>query len=157
MTMMTWEKTLDPWAEPEDYDNPHFRSAQVREKKVFKRKKQIFLETINEGNEHDVEEKSIEFARWLREQYKPKITSGYNPFVYFTQFNSSSVDVSLEFYVDDIRLNNYRRKDRVIRELAAEIKRRFDSHKPKPIEVPWPQTVVHFPEDSSGKVRVERD
>jgi small-conductance mechanosensitive channel len=92
-----------------------------------------------------VEEKTGEFAKWLREQFKPKISSGNNPFVYFVEFDASTVDVSLEFYVDDIRLNNYRRKDRVIRDLATRIKREFDAHEP-PIEFPWPQMELHAKE-----------
>jgi MscS family membrane protein len=143
--MELWENTRDPWAEVGDYNNPHFIRAVEKERKVFERKKKIFLDTINEGTEHDVEEKTSDFAKWLREQFKPKITSGYNPFVYFVQFDSSTVDVSLEFYVDDIRLNNYRRKDRVIRDLAAKIKREFDAHDP-PIEFPNPQSDVHVKE-----------
>ncbi|MDR1026020.1 MAG: mechanosensitive ion channel [Lactobacillus sp.] len=71
----------------------------------------------------------------------PKVTKKPAPYVVFTGFGESSLDLELRAYISDVmsRLS-------ISSELRSEIKRRFEEAR---IEIPFPQQVVH---DSSQNV-----
>jgi small-conductance mechanosensitive channel len=90
-------------------------------------------------------------AEWLTSHYKMPVPSWKNPEVVFVGFADSSINLQLNFYIDDIRLNHFRRKAKAMTEVAEEISMRFaqgikveGEEKLKQIEIPFPQTDIHF-------------
>ncbi len=81
----------------------------------------------------------------LTNEYKIIPPEWKNPFVKFLDFGASSVDLRLSFYVDDIRREHYERIQRIKRDVALEMHRRFGSDEEN-IEIPFPQTDIHFKE-----------
>ena len=81
------------------------------------------------------------FSAWVRERYKPIPDHWKNPHVSFKAFGASSVDIAVEFYIDDIRLEHYYRRSRVLTEIGIGI---FNVFRREGIEIPFPQTDVWF-------------
>lgn len=81
------------------------------------------------------------FSAWVRDRYKPIPDHWKNPHVSFKAFGASSVDIAVEFYIDDIRLEHYYRRSRVLTEVGIGI---FNVFRREGIEIPFPQTDVWF-------------
>jgi small-conductance mechanosensitive channel len=91
------------------------------------------------------------FRDWLSSHYKMPVPGWKDPEAIFVGFADSSINLQLNLYVDDIRLNHFLRKARAVTEVAEEISMRFaqgikveGAEKPKPIEIPFPQTDIHI-------------
>ena len=81
--------------------------------------------------------------KWLIESIVPRWK---DPNAKFMDFGASSVDLRLTFYIDDIRLEHFERRQRVTTDIANEIHARFAEEN---IEIPFPQSDVHFKEPLS--------
>lgn len=76
---------------------------------------------------------------WVTTQYKTRPEPWKDPFVEAKGFGASSVDLTLKYFVDDVRLEHYERSRRVATELIMAIHERFKQHN---IEIPFPQQDV---------------
>ncbi len=92
------------------------------------------------------------FSAWVKDRYKPIPDHWKNPHVSFKAFGASSVDIAVEFYIDDIRLEHYYRRSRVLTEVGIGI---FNVFRREGIEIPFPQTDVWF-RDKPVNVAVTR-
>ena len=70
----------------------------------------------------------------------------------FKAFGASSVDIAVEFYIYDIRLEHYYRRSRVLTEIGIGI---FNVFRREGIEIPFPQTDVWF-RDKPVNVAISR-
>jgi MscS family membrane protein len=149
-----YDSILDPWADIGDYDDRKNRIQLIAvEKHDFKLKRHKYKranEIIQEvwrrvGKKDDLIALCKDFRKELIE-YQPKVQSNKDPEVSFVSFDASSINLALNFYIDDITLNHYRRQDKVILDVAQRIKRRFDKAQ---INIPFPQTDLHLKEPIS--------
>ena len=83
--------------------------------------------TVHEADEEMLlDARAAEFLTRIREEYKQIPGADKEPVVDFLGFGGSTVNLRLEFQVDDIRRESFERKERVVREVALAIKRRFE-------------------------------
>lgn len=92
------------------------------------------------------------FTIWVKDRYKPIPDHWKSPHVSFKAFGASSVDIAVEFYIDDIRLEHYYRRSRVLTEIGIGI---FNVFRREGIEIPFPQTDVWF-RDKPVNVAISR-
>lgn len=122
-----WVKCSPPFADGEsDYKNAQFDRAFDKLKQSWNEHRDLFRRTINGTPRKHQARVCRRFAAWIRDDFKPKVGLEKNPMVTWVAFADSAINLSLVFYVDDIRLNHYMRRERTIMEIASEIKRVFD-------------------------------
>jgi MscS family membrane protein len=80
-----------------------------------------------------------DFKQWLYTDFKQVHDLYKDPSVSFKNFGASSINISLEIYIDNIILEHFERKQRVVREVAFEMIEEFRKAK---IEIPNPQMDV---------------
>ncbi len=88
------------------------------------------------GHERRLDYESQNIAYWIRSNFKESRVLWKDPDIRLVNFGASSLDFEVGFYVDNMKLEHYRRADRIKDELRREIKTRFDE---AGIEIPFPQ------------------
>jgi MscS family membrane protein len=148
---LAYDSIPDPWSDPGDYDHRKMREQLIadgkHDSKLARHKYKRANEVIEEiwrriGQKEEITALCRDFRNDLI-QYQPRVQSDKNPEVSFVGFDASSIDLALNFYIDDITLNHYRRQEKVILDMAQRIKRRFDKAE---INIPFPQTDIHIKE-----------
>mgnify|MGYP001179965208 FL=1 len=77
------------------------------------------------GQETRVDDHIIDLIRWLDESFKRTQVMWQEPQVWLTSFNSTFIGFNIRYYVDNIRLEHWRRPWRVESELTKDVLRRF--------------------------------
>lgn len=137
-----WRALADPWANLDELEAESQR-WKIRRDRFARR-----WEAVRDGVLHP----SIEDTRrldtftqnlrqWLRQDFKFPPEVWKDPSVNFVAFGASSVDVKMLYFIDDGRLEHFKRKTRLTRELAFTIHRRFQE---EGIEIPFPQADLWF-------------
>jgi MscS family membrane protein len=141
--MEKWFRISDPWAEDAEQAGELDRWCEKNRQLGLKwRNLQKALARPKQEQEMRLDDMTQTLVDWVRKDYKSIAESWKNPQVIFKGFEASSIDLQLDFYIDDIRLEHFRRKQRVIAEIASEIHRRF---REEGIVIPFPQLDVRLP------------
>jgi small-conductance mechanosensitive channel len=148
-SMMEWSRILEPDTdEVEKYERK--KAAEKRNKEL----EELWRGVMKSIRRSKTSEQALNlvwsFERSIRKEYKSKPESWKDPEVTFSDFGPSSIDLVLEFHVDDITLCHYRQKELVIADLANAIQRNFAD---EGISIPFPQTDIHFKDQLSFKAR----
>lgn len=140
--MKEWSDIPDPWAEDEENKAEQERWGEQNERLQAKwtALKQA-LSRPKAEQEMRLDDMTLALLRWIRDEYKLVTARWKEPEVTFKGFGASSIDVQLDFYVDNICLEHFERKQRVVTEIARKIHERF---KQEGIEIPFPQMDVWF-------------
>ena len=77
------------------------------------------------GQETRVDDHIQDLVRWLDESFKRTQVMWQEPQVWLTSFNSTFIGFNIRYYVDNIRLEHWRRPWRVESELTKDVLRRF--------------------------------
>lgn len=134
-----WNAVPDPWAYLDEQQTEARRWARAHSHLMDRWEK--LKGTIRRPREKEtrLDDLTQEFVNWIRTQYKLLPETWKEPQITFKSFGSSSVDLELDLYVDDIRLEHFERKQRVVTDIAKEIHKRFGE---EGIEIPFPQMDV---------------
>jgi small-conductance mechanosensitive channel len=137
-----WRALADPWANLDELEAESQRWKIRRER--FERRwaavrDGVLNPSIEDTRRLDTYTRNL--RQWLREDFKFPPEVWKDPTVNFLAFGASSVDVRLLYFIDDGRLERFKRKTRLTRELAFTIQRRFQE---EGIEIPFPQTDLWF-------------
>jgi MscS family membrane protein len=140
--MKEWSAIPDPWAEDEEKETERERWREQNERlRVKWTALREALSRPRQEQEMRLDDMTQALLRWIRDEYKLVTEHWKEPEVTFKGFGASSIDLQLDFYVDDIRLEHFERKQRVVTEIAKEIHKRFQQEN---IEIPFPQMDVWF-------------
>ena len=77
------------------------------------------------GQETRVDDHIQDLIRWLDDSFKRTQVMWQEPQVWLTSFNSTFIGFNIRYYVDNIRLEHWRRPWRVESELTKDVLRRF--------------------------------
>jgi len=91
--------------------------------------------------EFSVDESLHGIVDLLRSRFLLAPAGWQSPSADFVGFGASSLDFTLEFFVDDLVREHFSRLDDTLSEIGLEILRRFSD---LGIEIPYPQTDIHF-------------
>jgi MscS family membrane protein len=140
--MERWFLIPDPWVEDEEKASELDRWCEKNKRLGLKwHDLQKALVRPKQEQEMRLDDMAQTFVDWVKKDYKIITESWKNPQVVFKGFEASSIDLQLDFYIDDIRLEHFRRKQRVIAEIAREIHKRFQE---EGIVIPFPQVDVRL-------------
>lgn len=133
-----WASQPDPWAlaEEAEADRARFEAAAA----LLDQKWSALSRAVSRPPsdiEMELDQRAAQLRAWLRTSLKTAAEPWKDPHVLVKAFGASSVDLVLEYYVDDVRLEHFERPRRVATELMMEIHERFKQHN---IEIPFPQT-----------------
>lgn len=137
-----WRALPDVWANLDELEAEKHR-WQLRGERLERRWTNVRDSILNPAVEHTgrLDLLTEQLRTWLRQDFKFPPEVWKDPTVNFLAFAPSSVDVRLAYYVDDGRLEHFKRRTRLTRELGFTIHRRFQE---EGIEMPFPQTDVWF-------------
>jgi small-conductance mechanosensitive channel len=137
-----WRALPDPWANLDELEaeSQRWRLRRERLERRWATVRDRILSPSVE-NTRRLDTLTQQFQTWLREEFKFPPEIWKDPTVNFLAFGASSVDVRLAYYIDDGRLEHFKRRTRLTRELAFTIHHRF---RQEGIEIPFPQTDVWF-------------
>jgi MscS family membrane protein len=140
--MRAWIAVPDPWAQDDEWQAQH-NLGQDGNRRLAQHWEQLCAAIAHPGlgQESRLSDQALTLARWLREEYKSIVERWKDPRVTFKGFGAASIDLVLDFYIDDIRLEHYERRQRVITEIAQKIVERFRAEN---IELPFPQMDLWF-------------
>ena len=91
-----------------------------------------------------------ETVEWMREKFLTPLEARQMPDVGISDFAESAVNVTLDFYVDDIQGENFEREENVVQEIRNEIFERFAQ---EGVEMPFPQMDITLNKSSDEKDR----
>lgn len=133
----SWIHKKDPWIDEKE----HISQIKLFEKLNYKlsikwEKIKTKLLSINYENEALLSLIVNDFKDWLNSDFKQVHDIYKDPSVSFKNFGASSINLSLEIYIDNIILEHFERKQRVVREVAFEMLQRLTEVK---IEIPCQQ------------------
>lgn len=95
---------------------------------------------LNSGSDDYLVDLALEKAsRAIRDNLKIRIAGQQYPVVEFSEFGDSAISVRLEFFIDNIAGEHFKRRDRVRSEVFSEIEKEFSAHG---IEMPFPQIEI---------------
>lgn len=117
-----WTSIKDPWIDEGEFSKQMNLFEQIKIKFMSKwenLKKELL--SITYENEAMLLLKVQDFKDWLNSDFKQVHGIFKDPSISFKTFGASSVSISLDFYIDDILLEHYDRKQRVVREVAFEM------------------------------------
>jgi len=138
--MKAWVEIDDPWVTDDgeraivrgrwEEANAHLHSKWEALKKAS---------TLPSGEqEMRLDDMTNTFADWIASGYKSMPEPWKEPEVNFEKFAASCINLRLDFYVDDIRLEHFERQGRVVTEIAEEIHREIGA------KMPFPQVEVRL-------------
>jgi hypothetical protein len=137
-----WRGLPDPWANADELEAESER-WRIRGERLERRwvaiRDRVLHPSVEDTRRLDTFARDA--ARWMRQEFKFPPEVWKDPSVNFVAFGASSVDVKLLYFIDDGRLERFKRKTRLARELAFTIHRRFQE---EGIEIPFPQTDIWF-------------
>ncbi len=137
-----WRALPDPWANLEELDSENQR-WKIRGARLERRwnglRDSILNPSVEQTRRLDTQAETLQ--TWLHEEFKFPPAIWKDPSVNFIGFGNSSVDLKLLYFVDDGRLEHFKRRTRLTRELSFTIHRRF---REEGIEIPFPQTDIWF-------------
>lgn len=144
-----WRTVPDPWANIEELDVENQR-WQIRRERLERRWVSVRDSVLNPAIEHTgrLDNFTQELRTWMRQEFKFPPEIWKDPSVNFLSFNASSVDVRLAYFIDDGRLEHFKRKTRLTRELGFTIHRRFQD---EGIEIAFPQLDVWLRNQAAAK------
>lgn len=138
--MREWSDVSDPWAEASEAAAERERWARQAERLEARwTALRRALTAPHQDQEMRLDDMTAALGAWVGEQFKPLSETWKNPQVAFKRFGPSSIDLQLSFYVDNVVLEHFDRKERVVTEIAEEIHRRFAA---EGITMPVPQMEV---------------
>ncbi len=148
--METWSQMPDPWAAPEEIESEQerWREQNAHLQAHWKNLYHALLKPRAE-QEMRLDDMTSALAQWLREEYKLIPAAWKDPSVHFKAFGSSSVDLALTFYIDDVRLEHFKRQTRIVREIGTAIHERL---KQEGIEIPFPQLDLYWKNQAANGV-----
>lgn len=138
--MKDWSEITDPWAKPDELDEQYVQFKELNE--LLENKWLALREEISRpkpDKEMQLDDMVQNLRIWINTKYKIITEPWKDPQAIFKGFGASSIDLQLEFYIDDIRMEHYERKQRVNTEIAKEILERF---RREGVEIPFPQMDV---------------
>jgi small-conductance mechanosensitive channel len=137
-----WRALADPWAELDELEEENER-WQLRLERLERRWVHVRDSILNPSIEQTgrLDTMTSELRTYLREELKYPPEAWKDPTVYFVEFGDSSVDMRLAYFIDDGRLEHFKRRTRVAREIGFTILKRFEE---LGIEVPYPQLEVFY-------------
>jgi MscS family membrane protein len=143
--MREWSEIPDQWAEPEEQQYEVTRWTKQNQRLIDKwgLLRRALLRTRFASDGQSTLNRVNAITAWLNQDYKIVTLAWKDPVVAFCDLGPSSIDLVLNFYVDDIRLSHAERKQRVVTAIAKGIVKRFREADP-PIEIPFPQTDIRF-------------
>jgi MscS family membrane protein len=119
-----WSATGDPWAYPDEQISEQQR-WENQNALLLKKWKNLEQKIENPGDyEMRLDELTENLQRWVRVEYKLDTSTWKGPQLTFRSFGPSSINLSLDFYVDDIRLEHNDRKGRVTADIAKRLYKR---------------------------------
>lgn len=104
-------------------------------------KLKYYLENPKSEYEMKLDDLVQDFLNWIIKEYKILAEPWKDPEVEFKLFSPTGLELEVEFYIDNIRLEHYERRDRVITELAFEI---FDQLRDYFIRIPYQKLDVYM-------------
>lgn len=143
-----WRTLPDPWANADEIEVESNR-WQIRGDRLERRWVTVRDGVLNPIIEHTgrLDNFTQELRDWMRAEFKFPPELWKDPTVNFLAFGPSSIDVRLAYFVDDGRLEHFKRKTRLTRELGFTIHRRMQD---EGIELPFPQMDVWFRSNTSN-------
>lgn len=136
--MSAWAAIDDPWVE-DDEELREIRDKWETYNKHLHDKWKALQRICNHPSQEQemrLDDMAQKLAEWLLKDYKIPPQPWKEPEASFDKFADSSVNLILDFYVDDIRQEHFQRQQRVVTEIAKEIHTQIG---PK---MPFPQIVV---------------
>jgi hypothetical protein len=120
-----WGSLFESWA---------YRDEQQSEQKRWAAQDALFFNKWNDlenkikrpgDYEMRLDQLTENLRKWIQDEYKLPTATWKQPRMNFKSFGPSCVNLSLDCYVDDIRLEHNERKRRVVTEVAKAICLRF--------------------------------
>ena len=135
--MEAWVAIDDPWALAEESAAERTRWLELN-KRLRERWAELdrAVQRPTLESELRLDTATHRLRNWLATQYKAPLEIWKDPNVDVKGFGASSVDLSVQYFLDDVRLEHFERQGRVNAELMIEIHERFKAHN---IEIPFPQ------------------
>jgi MscS family membrane protein len=127
-TMKTWTSIPDPWTVlPDERDSQ--REMWERSNKRFLGKWKILAALLSNPSvdyEMRLDHEAEKFRQWIKTSYKAPAQAWKDPQVTIQNFDSTEVNLLLEFYIDDIRMEHFDRKQRVLTEITSGVRSLFE-------------------------------
>jgi small-conductance mechanosensitive channel len=148
--MDAWAALDDPWALPKEQAGERARWANVNERLT---ERWIALEKSilhpNIENETHLDAMVTQFREWISTRYKLPPEPWKDPHISVKGFGASSVDLLVNYFLDDVRMEHFARQRRVTAELMVAVHEQFKAHH---VEIPFPQADLWL---RSDKLKVE--
>lgn len=135
-----WTQIKDPWIDEKEYSfqNSLFEKLKIKINNKWEKLKKE-LAAITYENEATLQLLVEDFKNWLNTEFKQVHDIYKDPSISFKNFGQSSINISLEIYIDNIILEHFERKQRVVREVAFEMIQRLQESN---IEIPCQQIEI---------------
>jgi MscS family membrane protein len=120
-----WSAIFDPWAYSDEQQA--FQQRWENQNVMLSNKWNNLEKKIENPGDYEMrlDELTENLQKWVRVEYKLDTSTWKGPHLAFKSFGPTSINLSLEFYVDDIRLEHNERKGRVTADMAKRIYQRF--------------------------------
>ncbi len=124
----SWSTTPDPWGSLEEHmvECRLWESRNDRLKIKWKNLHQQITRP-SERLEMRLDDMTRSLIEWLNQEYKILPQTWKNPSVIFKNFAGTSAQLQLWFYVDNIRLEHYNRVQRVVTDIARQVREQFST------------------------------
>ena len=103
----------------------------------------------NIENETHLDAMTESLRVWIKTRYKQPPEPWKDPHISVKGFGASSVDLVVNYFLDDVRMEHFMRQRRVSAELMIAVHEQFKAHN---IEIPFPQADLWL---RSDKLKVE--
>lgn len=125
--MINYIKIPDPWIDKEEEQKEENDRWLEQNSKLIVKFNNLKRVLCNPKMEHEMrlDDMTESFMQWIKYEYKLIDDLWKDPCVKFRNFGDSCISLQLEFYIDDICLEHFERKKRVVKEIAMEIYNRF--------------------------------
>ena len=121
-----WSQVADPWIT--EREERQQRKLWAERNQRFKTKWEHFQDDLARPRarvEFRLDDLTIQLLDWMKKEYKVLPEEWKNPAVTFKEFNEFGTVVQLWFFVDNVRLEAFRRPNRVRTEIARQIRDHF--------------------------------
>jgi MscS family membrane protein len=129
-----WVAVKDPWLDDREYE--WWMRNWLVQGDELKKRWEAFKREIGQVTPTQANEAATRLAQWVENSFVWPTRPWQMPKVLFKAFEGDAIQLQLDFYVDDVRLEHCERHQRVVCELALEISQRLTALEPAPEPAP---------------------